>query len=391
MSLVSAMQKEQVVAPAKLARGVYVIPHEKDSYYGEVPLMTQVREAGYCGTVQYVDSSGTVCSVIFPENDITAPNVGFNYGQKGLRIITKEEADVIMAKMKKNSDEAIKRGVEELNKQISVKRLPVDEREDFDIMSKRYLNTTSNFVKLHASLKADKTPLNGGASYPHAVCCALTKTHSNIEVFIPKGWINYYGYNLVDLKMWIKFISELGTGFSGHILEEMTLSEAFPGGQIVNQLPRMASNNLYILKEMPVYRVLIETQGSNKGDNMVNYLHFILVRYMYNLQYWNIPTVAMQIKRGCGDSITNWEALLVAHMNFDYYDYYALVSNQGGRVALPSKENLSDVVIDKLRNSSNMVSSFVYTVTKDLKEVREAIKNKNYEFLLEAIKNWRGK
>lgn len=386
MSFVESIQKAQTQTKAVeqiLKNGAFVRPLEGSFENAD---MRKVREEGAVGTITYTMSPTQfqvtyIPCATFPEQRTLI------YTDKQIQAVSKEAFQEAQQLMQKNYMSAQEEAKGKALEVCSPKRVALMDRDDFEKTKKGYLNTGLNFLKL-INWTPTTNAITNVSNYPYAGCCALTKASRTIQVFIPKPWINYYGYNLVDLKMWLTFLADVGTGFKGHILEETTAEKAFPR-QIQAQVPRYANNNMFMTPDMIMHPVIIE----NTNKNMNNYMNFIMVRYMYNVQYWNIPTVAMQIKKGLGENITSWEALMIAHLNDQYYDYYGLSNNigvQAARVALPTPNNHPDRVIERVQSSANMNASFEYT-NANITEVRKAIREKDYGFIFERLKEWRAK
>ncbi len=164
-------------------------------------------------------------------------------------------------------------------------------------------------------------------------CCAFTKMTNDLKIWIPKIWLNYYGYTTYDLVEWLKFLSKAVDGFKYEFLGEELLDKDFE-----NSIPEKdLAGGLYEDVGVGVYGSSIYQKGLNgflalriKGSQyrMETYMRFICIRYMYNQKYWNIPGHAMQIKRALGAAVTHWEALLLAHLAVDYYGYYCFVNQK---------------------------------------------------------------
>lgn len=391
MGLVESLKKEIPKPSIAVKAGDHVRP--VTAGFGENSIMQKYRESGFVGSVVYYDASMRMTShnnvsVLFPGNEHNHQTRQFAYRCRDLEVVSSAEAKKVFDSMAIGQKKAETEARQKFIDKVTTKRIAVADREDWDITSRVFLNTNTNYIKLFTDLTKDGLPQGSGRFYASAVCCALAKTEQHILTFIPKDWMNYYGYNQIDLKMWLNFLTEVGTGFKYKLLDEVTMRDTFGKNSVPDSLPTLASNNHYMYGDMTLYPVLLESTG----HTMNNYMNFIMLRYFYNLQYWNIPTIALQIKRALGDKVTAWEALLVAHMNFQYYDYYCLLSNAGPvdnhKVALPKKANSADEIINRLMTSTNMNESFRYDRT-NISLVRKAIQSKDYDVILEHVKKWR--
>lgn len=369
--------------------GSYVMPIEVDKRYGEVGQMTQFRQRGYVGKIYWLDKEGGACNVEFPQNAVSTEKMRFSYALESLKLVEPKEAEKIVKEMENEYQASIADIKAKTKKLIAdTKRVPISDRKEYDVTKRNYFDTNMNFIKLFNEINEDGTPKGTGSNFANARCCSLTKTKSHILVHVPKDWLNYYGYNVIDLRMWIKFLGSLHDDFKAYYLGESTMEDAF-GSAVSDKYPKFGNNNFYITKDMPCYLIMIKSTG----HTMLNYMHFIMIRFMYNFQYWNIPTIALQLKKNLGSNITAWEAIMIALLNYRYEPYYSLAANgnpgEYTSVALPTPSNRLSEVIRKLKmESSGMNSSFVYNITNTTDLVKE-IRSGNYEAILKRLEEWR--
>jgi hypothetical protein len=391
----AVLRDQKVEQKPEMVKGCYIRPKPGKPSVNtfESDVMVNLKKKGYVGVVTYYAPKGRdyqnydYCQVQFEPSDLNDMPMAFGYCAQDLDVITKEDYDKTILEIRKARAQAEKEAAEKLKAVISLKRLPVAKREYTPTQAKDFLNTNLNYIKLHTRLGADGLPTNLGSMYPDAVCCSLTKTTNHIEVLVPKDWINYYGYTLLDLKMWLGFLREIeGLDFQGKYIGTTTLKKEFDGTtKVINsRLPKFPQGNTYVVPDMECYKVLIPNGGRTALEN---YMHFILVRYMYNISYWNIPTLAIQMKKILKEKISNWEALMVAHMSQIYNGYYCLVANDTNKTALPVAANSPANVRSRL--STGMNAAFSYGKV-DNAAILEIIKSKNYKQLLKYLKEWRG-
>ena len=221
-------------------------------------------------------------------------------------------------------------------------------------------------------------------AYVGAACCSFSRTNSDVLVYIPKVWLNYFGYNLIDLKSWFKFLEDCNIRFNGTILGERTLEEVY--GNKANEYIKMnsSSNNVYYTKKEECYEIFL------KGDSsaLVTYLKFILTRFLYSSKYWTIPLVAMKLKKNL-PKLTNWECLLIAHCNENYDPYYSLVANTEHEGALPSKNNSQENILRMLGQLGGGMNRSFTKHRENITELRKAIRQEKYETIEELVNKYR--
>jgi hypothetical protein len=391
MSLVMALKKEtksEEGEPQVFQKGDYVVPKKAaPKKTTEGGFMVEARKKGYVGKVAYIDSfSKDYATISFSVSDVTPKGASAQYHIEDLTVISQEEGLRIEKEMKKSSIDAYLKAEVKFTKELCPKRVLISQRSDYLITSKNYLDTNLNFIKLYNhGVTEDKNPKGGGTPYVDARCCSLTRTTAAPLIYIPKIWMSYFGYNLIDLNAWLRFLGYCKIGFKAHYLGEETLGKGFGVDNIQTRVPVMTNNNLISSPDTECYKVLLEP-GSTSG---LTYMRFILIRYIYNSQYWTIPAMAMQIKKGLKTAITHWEALLIAHLMQDFYAYYALMANSGGNVALPIRANAPDKIVANAEKGGSMNGTFTLTKISNIDNIRAAIRTKNYEAILGFVKEWR--
>ena len=98
-------------------------------------------------------------------------------------------------------------------KRISPKHIGIKDRKGdyYQTDTKNFLKTSNSFVKLVGKNTINNTSTqeakyNAQRSFG-AECCSFTKPSTcDLLVYIPKTWLNYYGYNLTDLKSYLRFL-----------------------------------------------------------------------------------------------------------------------------------------------------------------------------------------
>ena len=94
---------------------------------------------------------------------------------------------------------------------LKVKHIKISDRKDYNLENKTFLKTDYNFSKLYSIETTENNINNFDTSVIKWLnqCCSYTKTTSNIVIYIPKTWLNYFGYNLTDLKTYINFLKKV--------------------------------------------------------------------------------------------------------------------------------------------------------------------------------------
>jgi hypothetical protein len=203
--------------------------------------------------------------------------------------------------------------------------VPLNER-NLDFTTRTELETNYNHISLGDwDVKGNQFTRDRNTYYSQ-VCCSLTRTNKDMEVFIPKVFLDYFGYSEQDLIDWLQFLSQCNFGF---VYQYNGLKETIgaPPDYRESYDKRDSATKDRITTYQNCYSIYLKNPGS--AVNM--YGNFICLRYIYNDQYWNIPATAMRIKAELGDEVTHWRALLLAHLRMKYYYYYNLINpNNGG-------------------------------------------------------------
>lgn len=182
--------------------------------------------------------------------------------------------------------------------------------------NKPFLSTNYNYAEL-GKFREDGIFVQG-TKHNNVACCAFTKTNQDILVYIPIEWLNYYGYNKNDLIRYLKFLQGCDINIKYTLLENGSYSEFT---KTVPSTKKLYGNK--IISKNEYVKLVIHGTSSN----MITYLHFLLVRYLYNASYWNIPLICLQMRAILPDEVSNFKILLMAHLFEDYNGYYSLAQN----------------------------------------------------------------
>lgn len=253
------------------------------------------------------------------------------------------------------------------------------------------LGTVSNIAALISS-RPNKNNLkqyySSSVGHFEAGCCSFTRGDNSILVYIPKTWLNYYGYNLADLKNWLKFLRESDINYNGEYVKTLKLIEVFPNYKNRSNFYLSNNHSYHLDLEEDCYEILIPSSDRNQ-----NYINFILTRFLYSPYYWNIPKITLKLRKNLKIA-TNWECLLLAHNAESYSGGYSLFeASYSGRAYFPTKANsYANSIVQKYKSGlTTLNSSFTVThtnvdvITKFKKDLFE----ENYKELENLIKNCR--
>lgn len=190
----------------------------------------------------------------------------------------------------------------------------------------------------------------------------------------------------MDLNRWLNFIKGLDIDFSFDFKGLTDLPKELENAQIRFN----ANSNLlqYFPKKKDYYNIMMK---GNKNNIFHTYTLFILIRFIYNNQYWNIPGLCLQIKAALGSEISNEQALWIALTSRNYNYYYGLTTNNCGynRIANPFKQKKFKELIKDFEINKSVNNSFNYTmISNDQRDIIDVyFKNQDYKGLVTYFKN----
>lgn len=262
-----------------------------------------------------------------------------------------------------------------------------------DIVNSQIKKLDYNFVELGSIINEKFIPSQFQSK---AQCCSFTKTKQDLRVYIPKVWVNTFGYNEINILTYLEFLKkcEINFDYKYEGLKELPLTS--PLTVPINSLEDdkffyetnsdgdINSVNRIVPKKEEFYSIII-----NKGNSsMETYLKFICVRYLYNNQYWSIPATAIQIKDALKDKITYLQAFLMAHMRYPYYEYYSLIHAE----LIVDIFQKPTYFLNKLGDGGNMNESFQYKVqtpTSSRIKIQNLLEEQKYEEALTILENYK--
>lgn len=311
-------------------------------------------------------------------------NNPFTISKSFVTVITTEELKKAMTRVNKDHLKEMK----EKEKTFKKRHIALDKRPVVNFGSKQLIQTLNNYCKTYqrSTLEACKNVITPNTSvYQNqigATCCSFSKTTFDIVVYIPKSWLNYFGYNATDLKAWMNFISQCEIGFTGKVLSDTKSMRSVFGSVSASTNLNAKTNNFYMNPEEECFEVLVPA-GTR---NMTTYLYFILVRFIYSSKYWNIPQIAMKLKKNI-PTATHWECLLLAHSYENYDSYYSLVGNESNNTAVPSRYNSPINILNNLQTTS--MNGAFKRYSENFSTLRRAITDGNYETIGEFLNKYR--
>lgn len=229
-------------------------------------------------------------------------------------------------------------------------------------------------------------------------CAQNTKTSDDLCVYIPRIWVNHMGYSIVELKAWLRFLSKCEIGFAytydGIVKTPDDIIEEINEGDVYKDKYELGGFNKNTLKGEIVplnnwYQVTIKG-----NEEMLTYLRYICLRYIFNHKYYSIPGTAMQIKKALGRKVTYLQALLMAHLRRNYDNYFSISNEYVNHNINPFQD--TKIALRKLRDSEyddyederdqDMNTAWEYSDKYSRKELDKFFKEQDWEGLFNYIK-----
>ncbi|HEY1020777.1 MAG TPA: hypothetical protein VGE06_00630 [Flavisolibacter sp.] len=379
-SRVAKSAKKNSAPKLELKQGACVLYVTQEAMLGENANMAKARTEGQPAKVIMISEARLVLQ--FAPIGGGLPGFVANVSENSIKLIEEKEYNsIVEARMA-----AIKAAEEEATRKrfaaYMTPHLPLMERDVWDLRSRWGLQTNYNFInrgRIDINNTTGEWTFANGNQNDYAACCSLTRTTADLKVFIPDLWLTYYGYNHEDLQRWIDFLTACGHGFNARLLPAAPM-ENF--SRIESSDRDEDGSRLIMNRTMLVHPVILKAGSAHE-----TYMRFITLRYMYNRAYWNIPTLAMQLKEALGDRITPWQALMLAHLNAGYNSYYALFGGYGTgyrgtniNVIMPTANNLPTRIAARA-GDHGMNGSFASSVVPltTLTGIQEGFRTKNFE------------
>lgn len=364
-TMVENMLKAQKVAiKDKIEPGCFVILFKDISInmLGYNTLLPTIRKEQVVGEVL---STHEIPNLKYA--NVSFNNMRINCDIDSLKIATEEQTVAFREKLSKQ--------LKEIESKVATVHVPYTRRDIEDLLTKQFLNTNYNFVN-RGTWNEESDVFNLANANFMPTCCALTKTTSDLQVFIPTIWLQYYGYSTLDMQRYLKFLEGCDIGFK---YKYIGVTPYQPDTQVKFKKYTEFSRNPphVLLPKDEFHQILIK--GSN---NMTTYLHFILVRYLYNMAYWNIPATALQIKFKLKDKITNFQALLLAHSRYSYNSYYSLaITDSEQKINIYQDPK---IILNKLKSGETSMNNS-FSITKIDNNITRLIKEKKYKEAFELF------
>lgn len=395
------------IVPKLLQIGAWVAMGDKDDLFNlECGHHKYMRTSGMPAKIQYIAASdksylepelpgfrASTISIASPIDGMGGGGGQFSCTSDRIKLISLNEAKRRINKARSKATEEVAKVYEKVKDKIEIPHVLIRSRKDYDIGDKLFLDTNMNYIAL-GSFKKDYTYNIGDFRIiAPARCCAVTKCTNDILVWIPKLWLQYCGYTKKDLELWLDFCTKTETGFEAKILGETTLDKVYGIDSPCTRPPLNTQGNYFIPTNAEVYEVGLK----NGKANMITYLYFIMLRYIYNNRYFSIPFTAMQLKIALKDRATFWECLLVAQNVQPFDGYYALTNTltSSVRFVLPTRSNSQNIILNKLRGGGqNMNNCFKYftdgtliaEVARSRAQIGKMIMDREYDQIAELIR-----
>jgi len=223
-----------------------------------------------------------------------------------------------------------------------------------------------------------------------ADCCDYIKTKMDFVYYLPTYYLNYYGYSIYDVHKWLQFLENCQIEFK-YILEgECAIPKCY------EKLLTPAEKDRDFVLNSSNYTIFpggkstfVEIKVKNHADEWHCHLHLMLLRYLHHNNHWYIPALAMQIKDALEDKVSNWEALMMAHLGPNYLTERGLVHMGYQTKGLLNCFADPKVIVNNIRTKHKMWESFEYLPDRinDIPKCKTFITNKDYEGLYNFLKN----
>jgi hypothetical protein len=355
---------------------------EKRKVYDELlkprttPIFVEVQ-GGHIGTTMGIPES---LNYIFFNNIKTASTMSYNW-MNVVRIISdKKELEKIALERAKRQQEVIEKITKLCNKKKSLLTR--------DIIPEALpgVDTRTNYYK-YADSNCDKNDIfkdkiNGIArNWNCTICCSGTKAAHDLFIQIPKMSLDFCGYTKTDLIKWLEFLKNSEIDFD---YEYIGFGDSLYLNMSTEVVEKLIDNSRYCYTSNKNWHY-IWLKGSNTNAQET-YFRFILLRYLYNHQYYNIPAAAIQIKRALGDKVSNFQAILLGHWFCEHYEYYAL-----SKYPNPFIEAKTLLGSFKDKTVSGMNSYFTGHHMPSFVELKKLFQNKDFEAVLNYFNKVYGK
>lgn len=338
---------------------------------GDKVILSKEEKEWFTSKIKDIFLAKAVCEVIdVSRGRITLDMQGyrFSYPTKSVELINPTEKDNLRWKqfLSKKSKSAINSW---------------KEKDDSLLYKPSTYNTNINTLLFEGNIRV-------------VSCCSLTKnTLQDLTVYIPKLYLNHFGYTLADLKKWIIFLRKC-FGFKyqykglshfenikGYI-SSYGLSTEEEGDYLISHYDYTYP---MVIPKKNYYSVEIKANDKR----MFTYFAFIGLRYIYNHKYYNIPRLAMKIKESLQEEVTYLEALLMAHLSHMHDPYYAYLNN----LYVPDMSIIKEEIFTNLLVEGPYISvnnCFRYTKTMrnaSQKTISSFFENEDYKGFLSYLKS----
>lgn len=225
-------------------------------------------------------------------------------------------------------------------------------------------------------------------------CCMNTKTIRSFTVYIPMLWLHYHNFSMVSVRRWIDFINKALKTPNGVKIGDIVKAKGTLPAALLNQeesYPILVKGSNYctnvnITKINPGYELLkihinAEKDPSQQcnGSRMLQYIKFILVRYLFNSKYDFLPTLILNTYKEAKGVLSPWQSILVANMREDSDGYYNIIKD---RQTVDISEPIESFKERLASSSSTRLHDFFSDHKLSLTTIKKYIREKKFKELL---------
>ena len=267
----------------------YIVDHNNKDNLASIGLTSNLKKLpfiiykGYQNTEITSNSKfgPTICVNGFSSFE-NLKNKGYTYNlyipKSWFKEIKKEDIPKLYIEIEKDR---IKQ-TEKNKKNLKTKVLLLKDRKYEPLSSKLLLCTNINFI-------SNTKDITEGVTFALDCMQDLIIDNEDIYVYIPKLWLKYFGYNLGYLRRYLNFLKRCDIDFNYEYLGEKSVEELYRvnckgnNNYPFNSL-NLEKENLYLPLDSNFHIVKIE----KTNNSLHTYMHFCLLRYIYNHQYWKL-------------------------------------------------------------------------------------------------------
>lgn len=212
-------------------------------------------------------------------------------------------------------------------------------------------------------------------------CADYIKVCEDFIFYLPQAYANFFSYSTWDIEQWLRFLLGCNINFNYIFDGVQDFPKEFNSNIAETIQSQIYNSNTLQLTRKDKFLAIRVFSGTASWHN---YLYYVLLRYIHDPRYCFIPALAMQIKDELGEEITNFQALLMAHLHKRYND---------GRHGLITYGNIPNIFIEPKQILLNiakgkMNGAFVYLSLgkENLNKCQDFIEKREFKQLFEYLK-----